>query len=476
MKLRYRDERVLLVILCTLFILAYAIAYPQHAFYADENSYLDMGQKILEGEYPTRAFNRGPVLPFLVSASYLLGLDPFQVRFIFPLIFGTLFMIVTYFMGKRLCGNGLIPALVVLSFPYIWKWVPFLLADIPLGVFSGLSLLFFYRGIEDKGKFLLYSGVFLALAMLTKFSAIVLIPVYLFYILYRRRLSILKSSEFLKAFAAFLIIFLVAASLTYFPSGISDFNLEFMSLEYYRIPTYYLLNFALVPWSLVFLYGMYRVIRNRKENSGGMFALIAFFTVFIFFNLLVWKEMRFLLFIIPMFAIIVGKGLRDMGKYAKYTVLVLFLIICLSESALLFDASSHVTWGADIMTREILALPGSPVIALDSIYIYNSRLQGRVPNIPDNATLDWIEGNNLDYAVLSVYGEIRREPNLDYYKPMLGPIDILSIDFGAPKSILTWWPDYEFGSGLYKEVNARYPVFKRIQFREQDVFVIYEVA
>jgi hypothetical protein len=264
-------------------------------------------------------------------------------------------------------------------------------------------------------------------------------------------------------------------AITVMLSGTLGFNLRFMSLEnYFRVPTYYFMMFAVVPWSLAFLYGIYRAVKSGKGE--GAFALIAFFTVFIFFNMLVWKEMRFILFVIPMFAVLVGMGLKGMRKEVKYAIVALLFVLCFAESMLLLDTSADVTWGTDIMTEEMASLPESALIALDTSFIYRKDIYDRVTVFPPQTTAGWIEDSGADYVILSLYGEIARGADESHYKPKLGPIDAPFLGGDSPKNILSWWPGHEFSSDLYREINAKYPVLKRIQREGQDVFIIYDAS
>jgi 4-amino-4-deoxy-L-arabinose transferase-like glycosyltransferase len=264
--MKLTDERLLL--LCIVFFAAvYMLAYPQHAFYGDENSYLISGQNILEGRYTHGIFDRAPVLPLMVSACYALGLDVFQVKFILPLFIGIAFILTTFLLGKRFCRRPLIPAIIMLSFPFFWQWCPFLLVDVLLGVFSMLSALYLYKGIEDNRGYLFRSMLFLSLAIMTKVSAIFLIPAFLIYLAYRKRLRLLRDRHFLRGLALFLAILIPAVILTSLSSGTLGLNTRFMEPDYFRIPTHYFLNFALVPWSLLFLYGAYKTLRDRNGKS-----------------------------------------------------------------------------------------------------------------------------------------------------------------------------------------------------------------
>ncbi len=467
-------NRVLPVLLCAVFAVIYTLTYAQHALYVDENDYLSLGNQILEGRYEGGIFHRGPLLPFLISLSYLAGLTVLQIKFLLPLIFGVLFIIATYLAGKGFCKDPIIPVLVILSLAYFWRWAPFLLVDVLMGIFATLSMLYFYRGVEDDRKYLKYSMLFLALAMITKATSMLLLVAFPVYLLARRRLGILKTGEFGRGLLAFLLIFLSVAFLVYLSSGTTGIELKSQVGDYVRYQSFYFIRFAIIPWTLLFLYGAYRAVRSR--DRGGIFALTMFLTVFIIFNLISWKETRFLIFVFPMFAVLVENGARKLRKTPKYIIMALFFALAFAESMLLLNTVSYVTWGSDLLAGELAGLDAGSVIATDSSILFDRSLEGRIIGFPEEFSRQWAEENGVDYMVLSIYGEITRNPDMGYYKPRIGFIDAPFMGEEAAKNILTWWPDYRFSSQLYQVVNSEYSVFKKITYDGQDVFIIYRVA
>lgn len=475
--MKLNNEWFLLLLCLVFFAVTYTVAYPQHALYADENAYLLLGQEILDGGYYEGMTDRAPMLPLMVSACRILGLDSFQIKFITPLIIGLLFISALFLLGKKFCKRPFIPVIVALSFPFFWKWAPFLLVDVLLGVFSTLSALYLYRALKGREGDITYSILFLSLAILTKASAVILIPIFLLYLFMRRRLSVLKHMPFLKGFVLFLLILVPAVILTILSSGGLGINLAFMTMDYFRLPTYYFLNLAMVPWSLLFLFGLYKTIGGRKyDDEGYIFSLLIFLIIFIFFNMLIWKEMRFLLFALPFFAVIVERGIASFSNKTAYIITSAFFVAGFVLSMLLLSTVSYVTWGDDILTRELLELPDDAVIAYDSLLVYTNCLYNHTIRVPANATAEWVRKSGADYLSISLYGELERGPDMSYYRPRIGPIDISLIETGNPKAILTWWPDYKFSSSLYQWAESSLQTYKVIQFQEQDVFIIYKLS
>ena len=473
--MKLSNEWLLFVCILALFALVYTLTFPQHAVYGDENSYLMLGQDILEGKYHEGMGDRAPMLPLIISGFYAMGLDPFGVKFIVPLLIGALFLFSVFMLGKGLCKRPFIPLLVVLSFPFFWKWVPFVLVDVLLGVFASLSALYLYKGIKDDERYITYSMLFLALAMLTKVSAIVLVVAFIIYLFMTKRMSVLMHKPFIKGLIIILLIVVPAAVLTSMASGTTGFHTQFMSMDYFRVPYYYFLNFAMVPWSLLFLFGVYNILKDKSIENGHTFSLLVFLVGFAFFSMLLWKEMRFLLFVIPFFAITVERSLVSFKKVHAYAVLSVFFIAGIVLSMLLLSTVSYVSWGGDELTRDLISLQEGSTIAVDSIFLYNKALTERAIYIPANATPEWIRASGAEYLSLSLYGEIGRNPDMSYYKPKIGPIDASLIESGNPKMILSWWPGYKFSSPLYEWAESSLSVHRRIQWEGQDVFVIYEV-
>lgn len=466
------DEKVLLALLLIIYVLTYSFSYPEHAFQNDENRYIRLGYEMLEGRYSVGIIDRAPVLPFMVSASLAAGLSAEQIRFILPLFIGMAFLLSAYLLSKKLTGKPLLSVAIILTFPFFWQWQPFLLVDTLLGVFSSLSCLFFYRSVSEDKKNLYPTSLFLSLALLTKVSAVILVPAFFIYLLYKRKLAILKSREFMIA-AAFGIIIVAAAAFSIRGlSGSFGENIRFMSAEkFFREPYYYPVFFAMVPWSLAFLYGLYKTARKRTEGS--VLSLITFLTVFAFFSTLVWKEMRFLIFILPFYAIVAQQGLEALGKRARYLVLGLFLAIGASQSGLILDGISSITWGADIMSAELMKLEPGSLVYMDTIFIFHPSLDKRVIGIPPEMTYEEVASAGPDYIVLSLYGEIARGADTKYYKPTLGPFRV-PFEMGSPKTVLDWWPVLPFETDLYRKVSAGYSLYNTISRDGQDIFLIFK--
>jgi len=94
-------------------------------------------------------------------------------------LFGLLGIYLVYLLGVELRSKelGLISALFLLVNPWYWMMTNRILMDIPLTVFIMLTLLFLIRYIKGaKLSFFVYSMLFLIFALLTKYSALMIIP------------------------------------------------------------------------------------------------------------------------------------------------------------------------------------------------------------------------------------------------------------------------------------------------------------
>jgi len=97
----------------------------------------------------------------------------------------TVYLLASEMYGKKV---AFISGLLVLSNWHFWWWSNVLLADVPNLLLMVVSTYLFYRGTRRGSKLnLWYSAVFLALAVLTKYSSIVLIVLFIVDRLVNRR-------------------------------------------------------------------------------------------------------------------------------------------------------------------------------------------------------------------------------------------------------------------------------------------------
>jgi 4-amino-4-deoxy-L-arabinose transferase-like glycosyltransferase len=124
-------------------------------------------------------FDKPPLAIWVTALFYKwFGINEFTAR-AFSALCGAGTVLVTYFLGRRLFGawTGFLSAFVLLSSSHFLKISRFGMLDAPLTFFLTTALYFFWRG-HERNRYLIFSGVFLGLAIMTKgFAAFMVLPV-----------------------------------------------------------------------------------------------------------------------------------------------------------------------------------------------------------------------------------------------------------------------------------------------------------
>lgn len=125
------------------------------------------------------------------------GISEFTSR-LFSALCGIGTVITTYFIGRKLLNRwiGFLGALVLLSSLHFLRFSRFGMLDAPLTLFLSLALYFFWLG-REKNRFLIFSGLMLGLAFMTKsFAAFFIFPVIFIYCVWTGDWSILRRSTY----------------------------------------------------------------------------------------------------------------------------------------------------------------------------------------------------------------------------------------------------------------------------------------
>ena len=170
--------------------------------------------------YPKAGF-RAPLLPYLISIFYFINLG-FLANFLMPLI-GALSVILIYKLGKELFNEkvALISSLFFVFIPLHVFYSGRVLTDVLFTFFVLLTSLSFWKGYEKNNKrHKILFGVFLALALLSRYTALWIVPVFFFYSLARN-----KSLKFLKdKYLWYSILAFFGTLIPWFIYGIFEYN------------------------------------------------------------------------------------------------------------------------------------------------------------------------------------------------------------------------------------------------------------
>jgi 4-amino-4-deoxy-L-arabinose transferase-like glycosyltransferase len=321
----------------------------------DEPRYAQVAREMINrGDWILMHYNgktypdKPPLFFWLIAFSSFLwqGFSSFSVRFP-AAFFGTLTVILTFFLGKILYSSrtGFLSGLILatsLEFSYLSTRANI---DTTLTFFTTASLLCFfqwYRGAQDKAKNLrkaevevkveekakmrnlLIYGFYIgmALATLAKGPVGFILPlsVSLIYLVVKKDWGGLKRMRLLSGMALFLVIVLLWYLPALFKGG-EDYlqaTLFKHSIDRYaqgwskgRPIYYYLYNFPIdfLPWVLFIPAAVaYGFSREKLEKRGEFLFLFMWFAlIFIFFSLSKGKRAIYLLPLYPAISLMVGK-------------------------------------------------------------------------------------------------------------------------------------------------------------------------
>ncbi len=298
--------------------------------------------------WPKMGF-RAPLLPYSLSILYLFHLD-FFVSF-FMVFVGALSVCFVYLLGKRMFNSeiALYSAILFLFLPLHVTYSAKILTGVLFTFFVILTLYSFWRGYEEGNKFhKVLFGIFLALALLSRYTALWVMPVFLLYFLVRdRSLKFLKDKYLWYAIVSFFVVLV-----PWFIYGISEYNSPigafihgakasgywggFQSWHFFF--DYWFQMFALT--GLVFLIAIIYILYKKEFFKRGIyFTLIFFFFFLIMAIYMPHKEDRFILAITPAIAIISGYFLSKVKKYAR-----LILVLAIIGSLILLSFQFTLTY------------------------------------------------------------------------------------------------------------------------------------
>jgi 4-amino-4-deoxy-L-arabinose transferase-like glycosyltransferase len=252
--------------LCLLGILIFSLSFfinlgNGFLWAADEKTYTQMSVHMVKtGDYLNpQGFGESalwtgkpPLVMWLMSLSFqVFGINNFAARFWIP-IFGALSLVLVFYLGKKLYNRqvGFLSALVLGTFTTFYVYATHAMIDVPLVFFVLASLYFLLLSENGKNtvRYAALSGVCFGLALLTKQTGSLLIPLIAitYFTLTRRSIRFI----FTKSFA----LFLGAAFLFFAPWQI-----------------YMTFRFGTNFWADYFLYSTYTRAVSPIEGHAGSY-------------------------------------------------------------------------------------------------------------------------------------------------------------------------------------------------------------
>ena len=289
--------------------------------------------------WPKAGF-RAPVLPYLISIFYLFNLG-FLLNFLIPLI-GALSVVLIYKLGKELFNHklGLISSLLFTFIPLHIFYSGRILTEVLFTFFVLLTFISFWKGYEKNNKkHKILFGVFLALALLSRYTALWIMPIFLLYFLIRD-----KSFKFLKdKYLWYSIGVFFLTLVPWFIYGLVEYNNPigafihgFKASAYwgglqsgYFFFDYWWQMFSIV--GLISIFGFLYILYKKEFLRKEIYLLLLWFIIFLGIAIYMpHKEERFIIPIIPVLVILSSFFVNKIAKYKETLLVIIILILIIS--------------------------------------------------------------------------------------------------------------------------------------------------
>ena len=176
---------------------------------------------------PAIWIGKPPLFMWLMSLAYqFFGVNNFTSRF-WSVIFAALSLVLIFFLGKKLYNRqiGILSVIVLGTFTTFYEFARRAMTDIPLLFFMMASIYFFVLSNKEEktNRYVILSGVFFGLALMTKQIEALLVPLIIitYLIATKRSIRFLFTKPFTRFLEVALLIFapwLIYMTLTYGPT------------------------------------------------------------------------------------------------------------------------------------------------------------------------------------------------------------------------------------------------------------------
>lgn len=358
--------KTIIAILLLSFFLRLAFAYAEPVKWWDETVYASLGWDLKSNpthysfdggwsdynpDWPKAGY-RAPLLPYMLGILFFFfGQNMVLLNMLMPLI-GTANVLLIYLLGKRLFTEkiGLYAAIFLAFMPVHVFYSGKILTDVLSTTLITLSFLLFVLWFEKRdNKFAALTGAVTALAVLSRYISILLLPIFFaFLILKERNIEFLKSRSFLLMMFSFFLVMLpwlvygyyeYSNPLGWFLHSGTSAGYWGVFKDWHEILPYFPAMFSITIFLAVF--GMAKLIKNYSKGKNIL--LLLWFFAFLVFSLfmLPYKEERYFMQITPPLAIMAAIGVdilskRFKAKKAERIILSVSIILLFATVALGF--------------------------------------------------------------------------------------------------------------------------------------------
>lgn len=306
------------------------------AHWWDETVYLQHAETISSGRtnYDEWSF-RPPLLPIMIAGGYLFNHHVMVPNILIALLFsiGVIFVALT---GRELFGykTGIISSVIFGLSPFLLKNAHDIMTDLPAVSILAIALYFFVKSINTKeNHYWFITGLFFGLAILMKFTTLVVLVLIPLYYVIVERISV--KSLWYACFGTVLILlpYFIWAQVKFgfflhpFISAVQQVTEHNEGIVFYLKTIITSHEYALLIGLLIFILMWLLFIKKRSFET----TLIAWTIVFILYlSITAHKEARYLIPAFLPLSILAGRGWTMItNKVVSRILLILFVLIVL---------------------------------------------------------------------------------------------------------------------------------------------------
>ena len=180
-----------ILVLLALFGMLYSTTLDSYGMFMwDEAEYASLARSVVRGEgfaisgVPHAL--RPPVLPLAGAAGMLLTgeqADDFVLRAV-ACTFALVALLCVYAFAAAAFDRttGLLAAASLGTSPFFWTFVPYFMCEIPFMAFFAATVWFFWLGAYRSERFFVWSWICCALAILTRYTAVLFLPILILFV------------------------------------------------------------------------------------------------------------------------------------------------------------------------------------------------------------------------------------------------------------------------------------------------------
>lgn len=297
------------------------------------------------------SFHDHPPLSFILNNIFLnsFGPTPFVARMV-SAISGILSALFIYFIGKKLFNQNIgLVAAIIFSINNFAVWIGRTGLQESLLIFLSLASLYYFIKAFEERNYLFLSSLFFGLAILTKYTAIFLLPFFIVFILFKKR-GWFKSKKFYLSILLFIIIIspvLIYNFQLFQARGHFDLQLSYLfnlhklagwenlpgksdltfSQRIIDMPGVFIDLLSPIFLGLLIISLIYFLFLFKKKTAVKYWGMLIIFLSLSLLIILVGPQERFLTLFLPFFSLVVAIFLDFLIKQQKIFYFSMILIV-----------------------------------------------------------------------------------------------------------------------------------------------------